>query len=254
MAHVSTASAPMNNVIIGVDCATDVRKIGIARGIRSPEELRVDAAAPCSSEATAADTICDLIGPRRPALIAFDAPLGWPIALGASLATHRAGGRLPQQANGLFRRHTDDFIATRIGKRPLDVGADRIARTAHSALQVLHDLRNRLAVPVPLAWAPSNIQDVAAIEVYPAATLKQLGLPYVAYKKNEQQPARTIIVDGLSRFANVEGIACAAALNADVLDAVVCVIAGNDFLAGRCHFPENQSAALHEGWIWVRAS
>ena len=53
------------------------------------------------------------------ALIALDAPLGWPQALGANLVTHRAGVPLRAEANQLFRRATDDEIKNRLGKRSL---------------------------------------------------------------------------------------------------------------------------------------
>jgi hypothetical protein len=40
--------------------------------------------------------------------------------------------------------------------------------------------------------------------------------------------------------------------DADVLDALVCVLAGADFLAGRAMPPEDEQLAQKEGWIWVR--
>jgi len=40
--------------------------------------------------------------------------------------------------------------------------------------------------------------------------------------------------------------------NPDVLDAVVCVLAGRDFLCGNARPPEHMDLALKEGWIWVR--
>jgi hypothetical protein len=40
--------------------------------------------------------------------------------------------------------------------------------------------------------------------------------------------------------------------NPDVLDAVVCVVAGMDFIAGGVMHPEKSVLAKREGWIWVR--
>jgi hypothetical protein len=57
-------------------------------------------------------------------LIAIDAPLGWPKPLAETLIKHRAGMPIETPANAMFRRNTDLFIQTRLGKRPLDVGAD----------------------------------------------------------------------------------------------------------------------------------
>ena len=61
-------------------------------------------------------------------------------------------------ANAMFRRITDVFIQTRLGKRPLDVGADRIARTAYAALAILAILRVELGIPIPLAWTPGLVR------------------------------------------------------------------------------------------------
>ena len=39
--------------------------------------------------------------------------------------------------------------------------------------------------------------------------------------------------------------------NAEVLDAVVCLLAARDFLDGRAMEPVDASLALQEGWIWT---
>ncbi|HXQ24571.1 MAG TPA: hypothetical protein VN812_23015 [Candidatus Acidoferrales bacterium] len=41
----------------------------------------------------------------------------------------------------MFRRLTDDVVYERLGKRPLEVAADRIAWAAHAALKFFGDLR-----------------------------------------------------------------------------------------------------------------
>jgi hypothetical protein len=77
---------------------------------------------------------------------------------------------LGKEPNELFRRATDDDIKLRLGKRPLDVGADRIARTAAAALKLLDRLRRETGRPIPLAWTPDEDPTWRAIEVYPVAT------------------------------------------------------------------------------------
>jgi hypothetical protein len=42
------------------------------------------------------------------------------------------------------------------------------------------------------------------------------------------------------------------AASPDVRDAVVCTLAGADFLAGRVMAPDDLALARREGWIWVR--
>jgi len=44
---------------------------------------------------------------------------------------------------------TDDEIFARLEKRPLDVGADRIARTVHAALALLEELGRLPGQPIP---------------------------------------------------------------------------------------------------------
>jgi hypothetical protein len=36
-----------------------------------------------------------------------------------------------------------------------------------------------------------------------------------------------------------------------VLDAILCGLAGCDFLGGKCFQPKDKDIALIEGWIWV---
>jgi hypothetical protein len=125
-------------VLIGIDCATQDSRIGLARGSLVEDRVIVDEALVCGKERSATQHVAEWLadaGDR--ALLAIDAPLGWPAPLGASLVTHRAGDEISVAANQLFRRTTDRFIQERLGKTPLDVGADRIARTAHAALRML---------------------------------------------------------------------------------------------------------------------
>ena len=108
-------------------------------------------------------------------LLAFDAPLGWPDAMGNSLVIHQAGQEISSPANKLFRRCTDDEIYNRFRIRPLEVGANLSARTAGAALRLLGELRNRTGCEIPLAWDASPQNGISVIEVYPAATLLARG-------------------------------------------------------------------------------
>ena len=40
--------------------------------------------------------------------------------------------------------------------------------------------------------------------------------------------------------------------DADALDAMLCVLAGADFLAGKAYSPTDLALAKKEGWIWIR--
>jgi hypothetical protein len=182
-------------------------------------------------------------------LLAIDAPLGWPIDLSSALGTHRAGDSLPISPALLFRRDTDREVQRRTGKTPLDVGADRIARTAHSALALLGTLRETVGA-VPLAWT-CDFDGTAAIEVYPSATLKVRGWPSTKYKKPEQRIERQVIVDLIRKSATLPPDDSSLLACGDVLDAAICVLAGVDFLECRAGAPGNHELAAREGWIWV---
>jgi len=159
---------------------------------------------------------------------------------------------IAEHADMLFRRETDRIITTRCGRRPLDVGADRIARTAHSALALLGELAIRIDEKIPLAWNHEYSGRVAAIEVYPAATLSGRGIRCSQYKKDTHRKERQEMIDALSKSLTFSADTQILLDDADVLDAVVCVVAGADFLRGDAFEPEDQPVARSEGWIWTK--
>jgi hypothetical protein len=185
-------------------------------------------------------------------LIGLDAPLGWPAAFGAALAGHHAGQPVLAEPQKFFRRATDNFFARVVRHRPMDVAADRIARTAFAALDILARVSAQLQADIPLAWTPELAGGLGAAEVYPAALLQVLGLPASGYKEDHQGPVRQQILAGLAQHIDLPEDLSAAAADADVLDALLCVLAGCDFLAGRAMPPEDWTLAQKEGWIWVR--
>ncbi len=237
--------------MIGIDVATDWAKTGVAHGWASSDAQHLVSARTCARNEDPALFVAELARAAPGAcLLAFDAPLGWPVDLGATLSTHVAGAALNAEADLLFRRETDRFVATTYGKTPLDVGADKIARTAHAALELLDRVRNHVGADIPLRWQIDGGDRLTAIEVYPAVTLLARGWPCAKYKKPDQAAEREAIARHLrddmrtSRDVVFD--------NADALDAAVCVLAGFDFLANRAHRPSDISLAEREGWIWVR--
>jgi hypothetical protein len=116
--------------IVGIDCATNDAKVGVAWAIASPLGVRVMDASVCSRAESALDRVARCAAEAGgPVLIAIDAPLGWPRAMGEALASHQAGAEIAVLPNDLFRRVTDRHIQARVRKTPLDAGADRIVRT-----------------------------------------------------------------------------------------------------------------------------
>jgi len=238
--------------IIGVDCATENSKVGVARGSLDRGVARIDEVVVCDKDRSAADYIASWISSTDPVLLALDAPLGWPQPLGVSLANHRAGDELFVAPNDIFRRATDRFTQRTLGKTPLDVGADRIARTAHAALRVLGELRRRLGQPIPLAWSPELTAGISAIEVYPAATLGVWGIRASRYKNPDQVDERREVIAALRPHFVLPADVTVLEHNADALDAAVCLLCAKDFLLGHASPPDDPSVAAVEGWIWTR--
>jgi len=239
--------------VIGIDCATAPGKVGLARGEVNGSSLVILEARKVKKQESVKEVICSWILPSVPTLLAIDAPLGWPNALGMALARHNAGMPIECDANSLFRRETDRYIKGVIGKQPLDVGADRIARTAHAALSLIEEIRQKTGQPVSMAWETELQPGIWAIEVYPAATLTVWGMRSSVYKSPEHTAERREILKELGRLARIDCDEVALEQDDDVLDAAICVLAGADFLTGRAMPPENMEVARKEGWIWVRS-
>ena len=185
-----------------------------------------------------------------PVLLALDAPLGWPARLAEALVHHQAGDYIDVAPNQLFRRLTDEVVKQRIGKQSLDVGADRIARTAHAALALMEELRRRLGRAVSTGWTPGQVDGVQAIEVYPAATLAAHGIASRGYKADEA--ARRSIASALQERMRLTIDIPAIDERADGLDACICLLAAQDYLNGAVIPAAADPQVRKEGWIWVR--
>ncbi|MEM7114784.1 MAG: DUF429 domain-containing protein [Chloroflexota bacterium] len=242
----------MSVTIIGVDCATQPKNVGLARGIYTNATLRVDKIAVNQPLVETIATWLPTDDSRT--LLALDAPLGWPLALSTALATHQAGERLTDAPNQLFRRETDRFVKTVVGKQSLDVGADRIARTAHATLTLLAALSQELERLIPLAWEPTALASLSAIEVYPAATLKVLfgDERVLSYKGKGRENGRLAILEHLQTELTLPTNHDLLRTNDDALDAVIAVLAGVDFLQGKAMPPTDIEIAKKEGWMWIR--
>lgn len=255
-----SSSAMGNNStnIIGIDCATEDKNTGLALGVLADKRLTIKRVS-CGKNKSAVDQIIDWLSEGQPALIALDAPLGWPIALAQELNRHAAGNSITlriEEIDQMFSRDTDRMVYEKIGKKPLEVGADRIARTAFHALDRLQALRDKTKLGIPLAWEMGRISETCAIEVYPAATLRALEIDDSGYKgsKKENEDKRRKVINQICNYLELAVPPNQLLSNADITDAVICVLAGADFLMGKCMPPTDSSTACKEGWIWVKDS
>lgn len=292
--------------IIGIDCAAQPKDFGLARGRVRDGSLEIVEVTKLPRDANHLDRLSKQVGdwvgdtpdPPDRTLLALDAPLGWPIRMTRALHDHRAGAPLEHpsdeagdeanQGNRLFRRHTDRFLAERFPGAPLDIGADRIARVARSALELLGRLETTANGPVPLLWDPRHLDRLGAIEVYPRLTLRHLrvhaGKAEIHYKasatrnpkhrdnrrsiveENLLRPRLTLDPDYLRPKPEKDG---PPDYDHDRIDAVLCVLEGLQFLRGKSVGPEHPEAVQwlgdrqeeastpsladikkSEGWIW----
>jgi hypothetical protein len=235
--------------ILSIDAAVDPRNTGYAVATHDTGAWCIDALETGTRTGDLAERIANRLVPDRPILLAIDAPLGWPEPMTQALATHRAGTPLDLDPATGFSRQTDRVVRQKTGLKPLDVGADRIARTAAAALALIDEIRRRTGQPIPLLSKPQEARTGGLIEVYPAATLKQHGLPHRGYKRTDSGRERKKIAEGLPSELNL-GTFRQACIDSDhCLDAVLCVLTAIDFLNGRCIQPF-ANPPLREGWIW----
>lgn len=246
--------------VIGIDwAASDEAKRGLALGRVAAGSIEIVELlmGRQAVEGRSALQLAKWLDQHPGSLVAIDAPLGWPSKLGRAVATHVAGEPLGtmEDAPTFFTRETDRFVKRCVGQNPLEVGADRIARMAFSALCLIAELRGTTGLPLPMAWEPD---DRGVLEVYPAATLRAFaaGGKVPSYKKPEHTEARRTIAGSLASVVRMTEAQVELAVKSDhLLDAVACVVAGADFAASRAMAPpaEMREIARQEGWIWTRA-
>ena len=226
--------------LIGIDCATQPNKVGLALGELDGDCVRIKACRTGNRNEAPASIVCSWLKPGETAVLALDAPLGWPLAIGRALAGHQAGAAMGATAHSLFRRQCDDEIYKRFGKRPLEVGANFISRTAVAALDLLADIRSIAGESIPLAWTPADLERITAIEVYPAAT-----------RLAHRSPGKGGSIEGLEPLLDLSALDGVLPASADAIDALVCVLAAADFIRGQARPPLDLDTARQEGWIWT---
>ena len=238
--------------IVGIDCSTNPRKLGLAKGVFINGDLTVTGVS--TNQSNHIQVISSWLKNSSRALIALDAPLGWPQAMGTNLQGHRAGELINVRANTMFRRYTDSFVKQELNKQSLDVGANLIARTALFALKLIGSIRESTGKSIQLAWSPQLADAISAIEVYPAATLETRNLSSSGYKKAEQIERRREILSLLEDEIQVDCDRESIVMNDDNLDAVLCLLAAADFLRGEAYSPspDMKKTVEKESWIWVK--
>lgn len=244
--------------IIGIDCAVEEKKTGLAQLYFNGEAIRLLKAEKGSRTKPAVAVIEDWIEEATQqgskVLLCFDAPLGWPKHFGESLNRHQAGTELQGDIDSFFRRRTDNVVHQLLGKRPLDVTASFIARTAFRALKMIGSLQGKFG-SVEFVWDIRRLEGIGCIEVYPAAWLRSEGISHEKYK--QQSSVRRDIVNELQKQISMDPGQKEKLIASDhVLDALLSGLNGVDFAENRCISPDEmnveENTLLTEGWIWVK--
>ena len=77
--------------LLGIDCATVPKKTGLALGEQRGESIHILRCTTGSSRTPPAMIVIEWLKDYDDVIIALDAPLGWPKALGLSLSEHKSG-------------------------------------------------------------------------------------------------------------------------------------------------------------------
>ena len=184
----------------------------------------------------------------------IDCPLGWPVKFIEFISTHQRGhvaiepGSVPADwRRELAYRVTDLRVKQLPGIQGLSVSTDRIGITTMRCAALMAGLAE-LDRPVDRTGAGP------VVEVYPAASLVQWGLPHKGYKKKEGRANLNALVDQLQddapwlKFDEFEELC---RTSDDAFDAVVSALTAR---AASCALvepipPPHSEVAAVEGWI-----
>ncbi|MGR6320055.1 DUF429 domain-containing protein [Micromonospora soli] len=184
----------------------------------------------------------------------IDCPLGWPEPFVEFIIAHHRGElAAPTDLIGrdwrrkLAWRRTDVVTHELTGRLSLSVAADRIAHTAMRCAAVLARLAED-GHPVDRSGGGT------VVEVYPAASLKQWGLPYQGYKGRQNSGALNDLMDQLTTDApwlQLGAFEPTCRRSDHAIDAVVAALTARAAAVGQATRPsaDDMPAATTEGWI-----
>lgn len=108
----------------------------------------------------------------------------------------------------------------------------------------------RLEEAAALPWSHLQLPPLSAVKVYPAATLRARSLNSERYKKRQGIDLRRRLCKKLLEELPTDLDLNSLTESDDVFDAVVCALAGIDFIEGKAFEPVDRASAFKEGWIW----
>ena len=240
-------------ITAGVDLAAEPQGTAIASIDWSTERATVRTLVLGGDDAAILDAVADADK------VGIDCPLGWPVPFIEFIAGHRDGRvAIPPGVSGrdwrrkLAFRATDAAVHQLTGLTPLSVAADRIGHTAMRCAGLLAQLALN-------GQAVDRRGTGVVVEVYPAASLKQWGLPSRGYKGTRNVATLTALADtllaaapwlALGEFYNV------CCRSHDAIDAVVAAMTARAASLDLVTTPtaEQSDVAAVEGWIAIPTS
>jgi predicted nuclease with RNAse H fold len=191
-------------------------------------------------------------------IVGIDAPFGWPEPFFDAIRAHRAHGAWPGRGKGLeqFRqtlrlRCTDLVVKREALLTPLSVSADKIAVTTFRCALLLDRFEYERRWRIDRSGLTGR-----AVEVYPAAALKQWDLTQPkSYKAAGAYAERTAIARGLAKALDVtlpSAVEKACRETDHALDALVSAVVARAAALGWTRRPwsdDERERAIVEGWI-----
>jgi hypothetical protein len=240
---------------VGVDLSVQPKKTGVAWIDWLPSGARVhDLVLDPGDERAADELITRAVMEADKAGI--DCPLGWPEKFVEFISTHHTGNVIvPAEVAGrdwrrtLAYRVTDKAVHDTTGLMPLSVAADRIAYTALRCAGLLAQLAGK---GQPVDRCGTGV----VVEVYPAVSLKQLGLPHRGFKGIGNAKPLGQVVDALlvaAPWLTLGPYEDKCRHSDDALDAVIAALTARAAMKGLVTAPSATQAATSstEGWIAV---
>lgn len=233
---------------VGIDLSADPSKTGVATIAWSSGYAEVIDLVVGADDARLVESImqADKAG--------IDCPLGWPIGFIEFVAAHDLGSLdVPDDSTGvpwrraLAYRQTDLVVREATGGWPLSVSADRIGYTAMRAAGLLARLA---ATGESVDRAGGGV----IVEVYPAASLREWGLPHRGYKGGPGRVPLSGLVSALLAAAPWLGLGAFESLcraSDDATDAVVAALTARAAALKLVSAPSSKQlpVARREGWI-----
>lgn len=184
-------------------------------------------------------------------MIGIDVPFGWPASLVNALVSRGTGNTwVHSQPEELLFRSTDLWVKEHTRQQPLSVAGDKIAWPAVRAARLFRALAER-GIEVDRSGSRGRV-----VEVYPAAALRQWGLPFAGYKRAKNLAALGKLADRLFerewlRFT--EGTRDLYRSSDDCFDALIASLVARAHACQLCEsMPEDQrELARIEGWIAI---